>query len=344
MSAARNTSLERPLDFNQNRGRDVALDFVKGILVLVMVFYHWANYFVGLNGIGYLYIRFITPSFVFLSGFVVTSLLATAAGKPDSLLIGRLLGRALKLVVVLTLLNLLVGWLEPTRPSGRLIELASFIENWPGSYLTGEGVTFSVLLPISYTLALAGLLLAASGMCRIDFWIATSILIAAWSIIALWGVKSSVFQLVGAGLFGLIVGSALANRMPWLRCRWPWLVLAYVLHLGALTIWGVPYPLQLVSVCVNLWFFYRLAHLLPPAGSIVTLATLLGRYTLMGYLGQIAILQVLAIGLHRLDLGRAKSTVALVAVLGLTTLLIVAIDWLRRRIRVVDSLYRFVFA
>ena len=44
-----------------------ALDFTKGALVLIMVLYHWLNYFYGPRGDVYRYLRFLTPSFIFIT-------------------------------------------------------------------------------------------------------------------------------------------------------------------------------------------------------------------------------------------------------------------------------------
>src|SRR5687768_184813 len=132
--------------------RDVALDFTKGVLVLLMVVYHWLNYFVSPYGFGYRYIRFITPSFVFLAGFLVTNLLVARRNTNSAALSGRLLARGIKLLLVFTVLNLAVAAIEPPRPSGQLQGLASFIDAFPESYVTGEHTSFFVLLPISYTL------------------------------------------------------------------------------------------------------------------------------------------------------------------------------------------------
>src|SRR5580704_5753793 len=49
-----------------------ALDFTKGALVLIMVLYHWLNYFVGPQADIYRYLRFLTPSFIFITGFLVS--------------------------------------------------------------------------------------------------------------------------------------------------------------------------------------------------------------------------------------------------------------------------------
>ncbi len=51
-----------------------ALDFTKGALVLLMVLYHWINYFVGPEVTYYYkYLRFLTPSFIFIAGFMISN-------------------------------------------------------------------------------------------------------------------------------------------------------------------------------------------------------------------------------------------------------------------------------
>src|SRR5690348_5413104 len=64
--------------------RDTALDFTKGLLVLFMVLYHWANYFLGFNfgpeGKYYDYLRFLTPGFIFITGFMISYVLLQRYG------------------------------------------------------------------------------------------------------------------------------------------------------------------------------------------------------------------------------------------------------------------------
>src|SRR4051812_8978697 len=56
----------------QKSKRVPALDFTKGALVLIMVLYHWMNYFIRADGDVYKYLRFLTPSFIFITGFLVS--------------------------------------------------------------------------------------------------------------------------------------------------------------------------------------------------------------------------------------------------------------------------------
>ena len=151
-------------------------------------------------------------------------------------------------------------------------------------------------------------------------------------------------ELIGSGLLGLMIGSALAQRLHHFRRLWPWLALAFVLDIAAITVWGVPYLLQLITVCVNLGLLYCVAHWLRLGSSTARLTSLLGHYTLFGYVGQIAILQLLVIAFRLVDLGSAEPPVALAAALLFTITAVAAIDLFRFKSRLVDSLYRLVFA
>src|SRR6185295_1822787 len=73
MAAVAVSQLTQPsIAATERPGRNPALDFTKGALVLIMVLYHWLNYFVSADGFGYRYLRFITPSFIVITGFLVS--------------------------------------------------------------------------------------------------------------------------------------------------------------------------------------------------------------------------------------------------------------------------------
>ena len=103
-----------------------ALDFTKGALVLIMVLYHWINYFIGNEWGYYQYLRFLTPSFIFITGFMISNVYLSKYAVADSRLPKRLFTRGLKLLAIFVVLNLsriLIGPLwglappqEHTRP------------------------------------------------------------------------------------------------------------------------------------------------------------------------------------------------------------------------------------
>src|SRR5689334_8721443 len=81
-----------------------ALDFTKGALVLIMVLYHWINYFYGPSDNRYL--RFLTPSFIFITGFLISNVYLTKYGLSNPQLPKRLIQRGLKILGVFAVLNL----------------------------------------------------------------------------------------------------------------------------------------------------------------------------------------------------------------------------------------------
>src|SRR5579872_386052 len=58
----------------KDTNRVPALDFTKGALVLIMVLYHWMNYFIVLDWTYYRYLHFLTPSFIFITGFMISNI------------------------------------------------------------------------------------------------------------------------------------------------------------------------------------------------------------------------------------------------------------------------------
>ena len=82
------------------------LDFTKGALVLTMVVYHWLNYFYSSQGDVYRYLRFLTPSFIFITGFLISNIYLSKYRSADSGLSKRLAQRGLKLIAVFVVLNL----------------------------------------------------------------------------------------------------------------------------------------------------------------------------------------------------------------------------------------------
>ncbi len=83
-----------------------ALDFTKGALVLIMVLYHWMNYFLNLSWDLLKYLHFLTPSFIFITGFMVSNVYLSKYAAADPRLSKRLFTRGLKLLAIFLVLNL----------------------------------------------------------------------------------------------------------------------------------------------------------------------------------------------------------------------------------------------
>jgi peptidoglycan/LPS O-acetylase OafA/YrhL len=325
----------------QVRPRDQALDFTKGALVLIMVLYHWMNYFVDLQWDAYRYLRFLTPSFIFIAAFIVSN---AAIGRPrdrDRAAFVRLLQRGFKLLLVFSTLNVLIG--VAVRHQG-----GSGVDRVLGGTFTevyvrgSSGASFDVLVPIAYFLLIAPAVLWLSR--RLD---AGTMLVAALSIAAaiiggITGIHSPNLELLAIAMLGLFVGTTPISTIQ-RKARLLWVVPAYAAYVAAIAAWNVLFPLQIVGVCLSLLVLYMAGSWGGSDGVVQRHVILLGKYSLLGYIVQVLVLQVLRRGMSEYDLV-AMSLIPFLVTLVATVGVVQFVDAARTRSRVIDRCYRAVFA
>ncbi len=331
--------------------RDTAIDFTKGALVLFMVLYHWLNYFVGPHGQYYDYLRFLTPSFIFITGFMISQIQLRRYENSGRSLSKRLFVRGFKLLIVFLVLNALVYAALPREHVsyslwGKSLGNLSWAAFVVGTSRTADGqksVIFNILVPIAYLLIVsAGVVLAKRV--RYAFYCTLSVLIAAVISIRFWNLENSYLDLLTVGVLGVVVGFAGRERISSLVSH-PYILTAlYCLFLAAVTIWGVPLPLEIASVILTTALLYTAGSRLATAGPARRRTILLGKYSLLGYIAQIAILQ----GLRRISWlsqhGVGAALAALLLGVLLTVAIVEAVDAARQRSKIANDLYRFVFA
>jgi peptidoglycan/LPS O-acetylase OafA/YrhL len=122
------------------------------------------------------------------------------------------------------------------------------------------------------------------------------------------------------------------------------LAFAYVCYVIAITIWNIPFPLLVVAVLLNLMVIYLVGAGGGESGTIRSVVILLGKYSLFGYISQIAILQILSAAFHHVNLGVTALGVSFVAAFVLTIACTEVVDRSRARAVSVDRLYKTVFA
>jgi hypothetical protein len=132
-----------------------ALDFTKGALVLIMVLYHWLNYFISPQGFIYRYLRFLTPSFIFISGFLISHVYFVTYGISDPQVPRRLMKRGLKILAVFIFLNVVRIFLIPDSRNGVMPSEPWAAKNIIAVYVTGnmsvggvKAAAFPILVPI----------------------------------------------------------------------------------------------------------------------------------------------------------------------------------------------------
>ncbi|HWY53284.1 MAG TPA: acyltransferase family protein [Terriglobales bacterium] len=326
-----------------------ALDFTKGALVLIMVLYHWLNYFIGPQGSYYEYLRFLPPSFIFITGFLISHVYLSKYQARDLRLPRRLVVRGLKIVGVFISLNAIISLLIPESSQARLLFDNSPISTLvaifaTGNFENGRPAAFYVLLPIGYLLMLSACLLIASRFYRGIFHVVCVLFLLGIFVLNLIGLKSGSLELLTIGLLGVSVGYIPIRKIN-VFLRHPYaLVLAYVGYTIAIAVWNAGYPLQVVGVCLTLMLLYLLGSLSGESGRVQQSVILLGKYSLVGYIVQIAILQLLRRGLRNMNLEVWALGLSFVAAIALTLIAVEAVDRARTNAPVVNRLYAAVFA
>lgn len=328
----------------RHQARVAALDFTKGVLVLLMVLYHWMNYFVSVDGTVYKYLRFLTPSFIFITGFLVANVyLRKYAPAGDHRIPCRLATRALKLFLIFAVINTALFRLMPGP--------AAAMRDWPAADIlaaytlgtAGRASSFSVLPPIGYLLVLSAVLLPVWRRFRNVFHLAAILLVAGVFALGAAGVSSGYLELLSMGMLGISLGhlplqtvnAAVERRMAVLG--------AYAVYLAVLTLWYEVYALQLAGVCLTLAVIYMLGSRPGIAGAFDRAFILLGQYSLFAYMGQIAILQALQKGLRFAPFRPVVQAAALAAGVGLTLFSVYGLRRARARVKFVDSGYAAIF-
>src|SRR5207302_4152039 len=158
------------------------------------------------------------------------------------------------------------------------------------------------------------------------------------------GLESANLDLLTIGLLGVIIGHVPIEKINNV-VRHPYtLVSAYLCYTGAITIWDVVYPLQVVGVCLSLLLIYLVGAKNGEPGRMRRHIILLGKYSLFGYIAQIAVLQLIFRGLRHINLEAGALGISFFGAFALTVLAVEAIDRVRAKSTTVDGLYKAVFA
>ena len=329
--------------------RNFGLDFTKGALVLIMVLYHWINYF--LVGIDNRYLRFLTPSFIFITGFLISNVYCSKYGTSNPRLPRRLVARGLKILAVFAVLNLLRYFAISKSAPGPFPSSLPTLDMLFDMYVMGSGLgggeskllAFSILIPIGYLLLLcAFVLLFARYAYSTHLLCAISLL--GVGILGLQGIASPNLELLSIGLLGVVTGYFPLQKIDAAVQHPYFLGLAYLLYLAAITYWNILFPLQIVGVFLSLAIIYSLGQDRGKRGALKRCIDLLGKYSLFGYIAQIAILQVLRRAANYLPSVELALALSFLLAFVLTITSVEIMDRMRAGSLVIDKAYKAVFA
>jgi peptidoglycan/LPS O-acetylase OafA/YrhL len=329
-------------------GRIAALDFIKGALVLIMVLYHWLNYFVGPQGFFYRYLTFLPPSFICITGFLISQVYLSKYRITDARLPRRLAIRGIKILAIFILLNAAIRVAIPRTDTGKkLFDILSPATLWSvyvsGNMRGGRPVAFFVLVPISYLLICSACLLIACRYYKYAFHVATALAVLGVVLLNVKGQLSQNLEMLSIGFLGISIGYIPIDKINQSLKRPYSVLLAYIVYVLAITVWNTPYPLQVTGVLLTLMVLYLVGTLSGDNGWIQRTLILLGQYSLLGYIEQIAILQALRRAL-RAELAGWALVLSFVAAVFLTAASVVIVDRARSRVRILNRLYGAVFS
>jgi hypothetical protein len=330
--------------------RIAALDFTKGALVLIMVLYHWLNYFVGPN-LDYRYLRFLTPSFIFVTGFLVAHVYFSGQNAADPRLGKRLLIRGIKLLVIFVILNAVRSILLPVL-SGAHISFADQLS--PGNLwavgvvgnvpvTSSKLIAFYILVPISYLLLLSAGLSLPYRSFKYSFHVACILFLSGILVLALNGRRSYNLEFITIGLLGAMAGFVSIQTINNFVRHPITLLLGYLSYVVAITAWNVPFPLLAVGVCLSVWAIYLAGLQEPESSRAGRHVILLGKHSLFGYVAQIAILQILSTTFRHVKPGPAVTVISFVAAFALTMLAVEVLERVKSRSLITDRLYKVAF-
>jgi peptidoglycan/LPS O-acetylase OafA/YrhL len=327
-----------------SKPRITSFDFVKGALVLVMVLYHWLNYFIGLQWGGYRYLRFLTPSFIFITGFLISRVYLSKYGYDDPRLRRRLWRRGLKLLAVFLVLNVVADRTLGMRLRLNFGDVYALRDALYAVFVEGSArAAFDILVSISYFLLLAPFVLFVSGRLRISLWVFAAAAIISTLIAEASGLINPHLEMLSVALLGLAAGTLRGRAVAFSHS--PVAVLAaYVIYVATIALWNVPFPLQVVGVCLSVLALHTIAQVCGSTGLLQRYIVRLGEYSLLAYIAQIIVLQILRRGLRGYELSGAGLAVPLAIGIISTIAAVEATAWLRPRSAVVDQSYRTAFA
>jgi len=312
-----------------------------------MVAYHVLSIATTAGTEAFRYIRFISGSFIFISGFVVVRFMWERFARAPRATSLRLLRRGLKILLIFTVSNFAIHASGFGNAAKTRLGAMGFVENAATIFVRGDGhlSSFLILLPIAYMLMLAPLFLTTARRGAVLVLVLGALLLTALALADSLADSAPVMQLLLIGLCGLCLGTpVVGERLVGASRRG---LLSTVIGL-LLALWlAGRFTDPLLTYCVGLMFVLRFMYdavrWLPDR--FLRLAALVGRYSLLAYMFQILIVQCAfrVLGSQRAEPGAGPAAL-MVAVAGATVALCLLTERLRGRSSVIDRTYRWMFA
>jgi peptidoglycan/LPS O-acetylase OafA/YrhL len=324
--------------------RDSNLDFVKGILVIFMVIYHIMNYFTTAGAEEFEYVRFVSGSFIFLSGYIVSTFYEKKYRSDKAGISQQLFIRGLKLLIIFTTLNVLINLTGIGNPNKPTPNIEQFLNNVTTIYFSGERrfAAFQILLSISYLLMLSPVLLFFAWFMKSGI----GIILAAMFCFLFLNMESEIFEMGLVGITGFSIGVVMNKlEISLFFKNWIIVLLCLLICIYLFKYFDRNVMTYTMGIMIVLKLFYDLAKTINLKNKISKSIILFGRYTLVCYIVQIIFLHGLSwiLSRQRWSVGYEIISIFVITnifLLGLCCLLRV----LRTQYKFFDETYRLIFS
>ena len=324
--------------------RELTLDFVKGALVVVMVVYHAMNIFSTAGPDEYAYVRFVSGSFILMSGYIVARFYEGRFKADWRGTSRRLVVRGLKLLILFTLLNLVINLTGVGNPNKVQLGIQRYMGTLFEVYVSGEPryASFQILLPIAYLLVAAPAVLMLGRLSKWLF-VASFAMAFAPSLVGIESISLGFAALGAIGLFGGMLTNAMEKPFA-MTGAWSIAgrLLASMMLMKYLDANPTTYAL---GTMVILKLLYDLSKAVGPRSCLARALILLGQYSLVCYIAQIIFMQAFswALSRPRWELGYETifvvfTTVVFLLVFG------AGLATLCDRYRFVSKVYKLIFS
>lgn len=324
--------------------RLAALDWLKGALVVFMVIYHSINY-AGYSLAAFRLMAFLPPSFILITGFLLTNSYLSRYEATDPRLHHRLLARGAKLVLLFVALNVCLVLIRNLGDGQSVSALGELAKKWREIFIAPSEriASSSILLSIGYVLLVASPLLLLYWIKPWLLPVLATLLVATCCFFEWNRTLNYYFGMITFGIVGMCLGTIPLGTLERFAHNWALLLPAYATYRLASYFFSEIYPIQLVGTVLTLSILFGLALVFSQAGLAYRQCVLLGRYSLFGYIFQLVVLQVLRVALPMED-PTALFFTMLVLTLLLTWFGTVVVGKLRHTTRAFDAAYKLVFA
>ncbi len=327
--------------------RRVCFDFVKGYFVLAMAIYHWLNYCIVGRTTLYRYVDYVTEGFIFFSGFLCGVVYIKRFHENKQKITGRLWIRGVKIFSLFVVLNVLVHSFWGTRGtvgSHSIVEV--FLDNFFEVFVVGNDslMAFEILLPISYLLLLCPLFFLGKRLMLFGL-----VLIVGWLISVNVGLITAGYNAKALMIgFGGVCSSIVIDQRSLCRTRMVDIgciclaILYFVVFVPFVGGNGAMIKYFIINiVIINLII---ICGWLQVSSFIVSELALIGRFSLMLYLYQIAYLKFISSVFSILSPTFEYGTLLVLFVLVVSSSVLCRIvDLFRRKSSMVNKIYMTVF-